>query len=130
MDDKKTRDEILNQSIWKLFTKLAIPAILAMLMYSIYIFIDAIFVGQWVGKEGIAAISIVIPLTLINQAISSFMGVGFASILSRAIGSRNEKTIQKILGNNTILIFIFSAILPTILYPGVFRSKTNIFRDG
>lgn len=114
--DEKTRDEILNQNVWKLFIKLAIPAILAMLMYSIYIFIDAIFVGQWVGKEGIAAISIVIPLTLINQAISSFMGVGFASVLSRAIGSRDEKTIQRILGNNTMLIFIFSAIFTVLGY--------------
>ena len=42
------------------------------------------------------------------------MGMGFASVLSHAIGARDEKTISKILGNNTILIIIFSAIF-TIL---------------
>ena len=78
--DEKTRDEILNLGIFRLFTKLAIPAISAMLMYSIYIFIDAIFVGQWVGKEGIAAISIVVPLTLINSA-----GILSSSIMFTAL---------------------------------------------
>jgi putative MATE family efflux protein len=112
--DEKTRSEILNLPIWKLFTKLAIPAIFGMLMYAIYVFVDAIFVGQWVGKEGIAAISIVYPLTLVNSAIAAFMGMGFASVLSRAIGAEDDKTLKKILGNNTILVLIFSVIYTVI----------------
>ncbi len=112
--DDKTREEILTLDIWKLFIKLAIPAIFGMLMYAVYIFVDAIFVGQWVGKAGIAAISVVYPLTLINSAIASFMGMGFASVLSRAIGAREEKTVSKILGNSTILVFIFSSLYTVI----------------
>ena len=89
--DEKTRQDVLTQSIWKLFSKFAIPAIIGMFMYAIYMFVDAIFVGQWVGKEGLAAISIVSPLTLVNLAIAMFMGMGSASLLSRAIGAIEDK---------------------------------------
>jgi putative MATE family efflux protein len=106
--DEDEREEILNEDIWTLFKKLAIPAIIGMLMYAIYVFVDAIFVGQWVGKEGLAAISIVFPLTLINSGIASFVGMGSASLLSRAMGARDEKTLAKILGNNLILLLVFS----------------------
>jgi putative MATE family efflux protein len=106
--EEDTRDEILNLGIWKLFGKLAIPAIIGMLMYAVYVFVDAIFVGQWVGKEGLAAISIVYPLTLINSAIASFMGMGFASLLSRAMGAGDKKTIGKILPHNLLFLLVFS----------------------
>jgi putative MATE family efflux protein len=112
--DESAREEILNLSIWTLFFKLAVPGIIGMLMYAIYIFIDAIFVGQWVGKEGLAAISIVYPLTLINMGISSFMGMGSASLLSRAIGAEDRETVSKILGNNTLFILVLSAVFTVI----------------
>jgi putative MATE family efflux protein len=109
-----TREEILTLGIWQLFKKLAIPAIIGMLMYAIYIFIDAIFVGQWVGPNGLAAITVVYPLTLVNLAIASFMGVGSASILSRAIGAKDKETVDKILGNNTLFVLLFSMIYAAI----------------
>ncbi len=114
MADDKAREEILNLPIWKLFTRLAIPAIIAMLMYSLYIFVDAIFVGQWVGPEGLAAISIVSPLTLINMAIAMFVGMGSASLLSRAIGGNEKETISKILSSHTLFVLIFSLFYLTI----------------
>ena len=110
MVDDKAREEILTLPIWKLFTRLAIPAIIGMFMYSIYIFVDAIFVGQWVGPNGLAAISIVNPLTLVNMGIAMFMGWGSASLLSRSIGSKDKVTISKILSSHTFFVVVFSLI--------------------
>jgi putative MATE family efflux protein len=114
--DEKTEKEILTLPINKLFFKLAIPAIIGMFMYSIYIFIDAIFVGQWVGTEGLAAISIVQPLVLVNLVIASFIGMGFSSLLSRAIGANDKKTISNILTSSTFFILIFSLVYSTLGY--------------
>jgi putative MATE family efflux protein len=126
--DEDIKKEILEDDIWKLFKKLAIPAIFGMLMYAVYIFVDAIFVGQWVGKDGIAAISIVYPLTLVNMAISAFIGMGSASVLSRAMGSGDNRTISKILGNNSIFLLISSIIFAVIGY--VFASHLISFLGG
>ena len=108
------RDEILTRGVWSLFAKFAIPSIIGMLMYAVYIFIDAIFVGQWVGKEGLAAISIVYPLTLINTGITAFMGMGCASFLSRAIGTKDSEAVSRVLGFNTLFIVLFSAVFTVV----------------
>jgi putative MATE family efflux protein len=94
-----------------------------MFMYSLYVFVDAIFVGQWVGPEGLAAISIVMPLTIVNLAIAMFMGMGSASLLSRAIGANEKETISKILSSHTFFIIIFSLIYLVI---GFFFAETLV----
>ncbi|NIP34092.1 MAG: hypothetical protein GWN18_04030, partial [Thermoplasmata archaeon] len=114
--EEDEREQILNDDIWTLFKKLAIPAIIGMFMYAIYVFVDAIFVGQWVGTEGLAAISIVYPLTLINGAIASFIGMGSASLLSRSMGAGDDKTLSKILGNNLILLLALSLSFAVVGY--------------
>jgi putative MATE family efflux protein len=114
--DEKARKEILTKPINKLFFKLAIPAIIGMFMYSIYIFVDAIFVGQWVGSEGLAAISIVQPLVLVNLVIASFFGMGFSSLLSRAIGANDKKTIGNILASSIFFILLFSLVYSILGY--------------
>jgi putative MATE family efflux protein len=123
MVDDKAREDILTKPIWKLFSKFAIPAIIAMFMYSLYAFVDAIFVGQWVGPNGIAAISIVAPLTLVNMAIAMFMGMGSASLLSRAIGANEKTTISKILSSHTLFTVIFSLIY---MFIGFFFAETLV----
>ena len=110
MLDGELRSEVINAGVWRLFTKFALPSVFGMLLYAIYFFIDAIFVGQWVGKEALAAISIVYPITLLSSGILSFMGMGFASLVSRSIGSGDRNTFSQILSANTILVFLFSIL--------------------
>jgi len=62
----------------------------------------------------LAAISIVNPLTLVNMGIAMFMGWGSASLLSRAIGAKDDKTISKILSSHTFFVVIFSLIYTII----------------
>ena len=61
--DEEVRQEILTLRVWKLFARLAVPGIFGMLMYAIYVFVDAIFVGQWLcqtspGTSCVAAVAI------------------------------------------------------------------------
>ena len=54
------------------------------------ILIDTIFVGQWIGPDAIAAINVVLPVSFFIAALGMSIGVGGASIISRALGN-NEK---------------------------------------
>ena len=49
------------------------------------------------------ACGVAMPLTFFNSGISTLLGVGSASVLSRAIGKGDQKTVDKIMGN---LIFL------------------------
>ncbi len=111
--DKK-RDNILNGDIVKLMFKLSLPAIVGMFVIGLYSFVDAIFVGQWVNEVAVGAISVAYPITLLNNGIAVLVGIGSASVLSRAIGADDKETVDKIMGNLLILVFLFS-LLTTVL---------------
>ncbi len=113
--DKK-KDSLLHDNIVKLMFKLSIPAIVGMFVIGLYSFVDAIFVGQWVNEVAVGAISVAYPITLLNNGIAVLVGIGSASVLSRAIGREDQKTIDKIMGNLLTLVFLFSLITTILGY--------------
>jgi putative MATE family efflux protein len=113
---KGTKEELLNLGMGRLFVKLAVPGILGTLIIGLYNLMDSIFVGQFVGKDGVGAIAIVYSIVLLNQAISTLIGVGSMSLLSRAIGEDNEPVIRRILGNLVLFSLIPSAMLSAVSY--------------
>ena len=94
-----TRTKLLTQNPVSLMFELSIPAILGMVVVGLYNFMDSVFVGQMVGSVQMGAISVSYPFTLINGGTAAMLGVGSASVLSRAIGKKDEATIGKIMGN-------------------------------
>lgn len=109
-----SRTMLLTETPFKLMITLSVPAIVGMLIVGLYSFLDAIFVGQMVGSVEMGAISISYPFTLVNSGISTLIGVGSASVLSRAIGKKDQKTIDKIMGNLIMMITILSLIVTVI----------------
>ena len=51
------------EPIGKLLIKQALPASMGILVMSLNILIDTIFVGQWIGADAIAAINVVLPIS-------------------------------------------------------------------
>ncbi|WP_353095686.1 MATE family efflux transporter [Tissierella praeacuta] len=105
------KDEILNQDIKKLMFKLSIPAIIGMVIIGLYPFMDRVFGGQILGEKAMSAISIATPFTMLNNGIATLVGVGSVSILSRALGRDDKKTVDKIMGNLMAWIILFSTII-------------------
>ncbi|MBU5437275.1 MATE family efflux transporter [Tissierella sp. MSJ-40] len=110
----KNREELINASMFTLLLKLSIPGIIGMLVIGLYNLCDAIFVGKLVGETALGAVSISSPFTFINNCIAVLIGVGSSSILSRAIGSKNDKVVDKILGNLIVSVLV-SSLIVTVL---------------
>ena len=121
------KDEILNQDIKKLMLKLSIPAIIGMVIIGLYPFMDRVFGGQILGEKAMSAISIATPFTMLNNGIATLVGVGSVSILSRALGRNDKKTVDKIMGNLMAWIILFSTII-TIF--GIAFSRKLIAMSG
>lgn len=93
------RDAFGTQPLGKLLREQAIPASAGILVMSIYGIVDTIFVGLWVGPLGIAAITVVQPITFLIASIGMAIGVGGASIISRAFGEGNDQKAFQTFGN-------------------------------
>ena len=108
------RNKLLTENPWKLMISLSLPAILGQLIVGLYAFIDSIYVGQMVGTNAMSAVSAASPFVLINNAIAVLLGIGSGSVLSRAIGKKDQKTVDKIMGNLTFLVIMLSSAVMII----------------
>ena len=101
-----TRTKLLTKNPISLMIELSIPAVLGMVVVGLYNMMDSIFVGQMVGAAQMGAVSVSYPFTLINAGSAAMLGVGSASVLSRAIGKKDERTIKKIMGNLVAMVLV------------------------
>ena len=124
----KSRNIILNESVGKLIIKFSLPTITVLLINALYNMIDAIFVGnQPNGTLGIAGLTIVLPIQLLILALAQTIGMGSASILSRAIGARDNDKANRIAGNSFSSVIVLG-ILVTAL--GLFFIKPILLLFG
>lgn len=100
----------------KLLKAQSIPASIGILVMSVYGIVDTIFVGRWVGAYGIGAITVVMPITFLISSIGMSIGVGGASIISRAFGENNDEKAFKVFGNQMMLTLTLALFVVTLGY--------------
>ncbi|OIP51573.1 MAG: MATE family efflux transporter [Flavobacteriaceae bacterium CG_4_8_14_3_um_filter_34_10] len=110
---KISRSENLGtKPIGKLLLQQALPASIGILVMSLNILIDTIFVGNWIGSIAIAAINVVLPVSFFIAALGMSIGIGGSSIISRALGSKNQEKALKTFGNQiTITVFLCTLLV-------------------
>lgn len=133
---KIASQELGNQPIGKLLIRQAVPASIGILVMSLNILVDTIFVGNWIGPTAIAAINVVLPVSFFIAALGMSIGVGGSSIISRALGADNEKKACKTFGNQitltilfTVFFVIFGLVYINELIPA-FGGKGDIFEPA
>ncbi|HEY4662104.1 MAG TPA: MATE family efflux transporter [Candidatus Humimicrobiaceae bacterium] len=122
---KSKRELLLNGNINSLLFKFSAPAIIGMVTGALYNITDTIFVGKGVGSLAIAALSIVLPIQFIIMGIGTMIGVGTASIISRALGRNKKDIAQSAFGNAFILNLMISVVCMTMFY--AFMEKLLVF---
>jgi putative MATE family efflux protein len=111
---KVSSQDLGEQPIGKLLVKQAVPASIGILVMSLNILIDTIFVGNWIGSVAIAAINVVMPVSFFIAALGMSIGVGGSSIISRALGSDNKEKALQTFGNQISLTLVFTILLSSL----------------
>jgi putative MATE family efflux protein len=108
---EEQRQQILNGSARSLLFRFSTPAIVGMLVGALYNMVDTLFVGRGVGPLAIAALTVVMPMQLIMMAVGIMVGVGSASVISRALGAGEKEKALKTASNGVVLNLIISVVL-------------------
>lgn len=133
---RASSEELGSEPISKLLIKQAVPASIGILVMSLNILVDTIFVGQWIGATAIAAINVVLPVSFFIAALGMAIGIGGSSIISRALGADNKDKALKTFGNQitlTLLLTISMVILGLWFADGIvpaFGGKGNILEPA
>ena len=111
-------NELETSSIGQLLWKYSLPAIVGMLVMSLYSVIDRIFIGQGVGSDAIAGLAITFPVMNISAAIGILIGAGAAARISIMLGAKDLHGAENVLGNALVLIVVNGLVYTSIL--GIF----------
>ncbi len=110
----KPANELGTEKIGKLLIKQAVPATIGILVMSLNMIVDTIFVGRWIGVLAIAAITVVLPIAFLISSLGMGIGIGGSSIISRALGANNPKKALLTFGNQICLTLILALIFVTL----------------
>ena len=106
-----TSHDFGTETIGKLLIKQAVPASIGILVMSLNILVDTIFVGHWIGSQAIAAINVVLPVSFFIAALGMSIGIGGSSIISRALGSKEVPKALKTFGNQITMTLLLTVVL-------------------
>ena len=106
----------------KLILNMAWPMIVSMLVQAMYNVVDSIFVSR-LSENALTAVSLAFPVQTVLIAMGAGAGVGVNAILSRAMGQKDQKTVDRVAGNawfiaiaNSIVFLIVGLLLSRPFY--------------
>ena len=115
MKEQKKVNPLATESEGKLIAKFAIPAIISMLVSSLYNIVDQIFIGQGVGLLGNAATNIAFPVSIICTATALLLGIGSASNFNLCSGAGDHEKASRIAGTGLSMLVICGVIIAAVV---------------
>ena len=100
---KEERSLILGtMPMGRLVPKVSIPIMFSMLIQALYNVVDSIFVSRF-DPNGLTAVSLAAPFQMLIIALSTGMGTGINSLLSRRLGEKNRQAALRAAGNGLLV---------------------------
>ncbi len=101
----------------RLVPKVSIPIMFSMLVQALYNIVDSIFVSRF-DPNGLTAVSLAMPFQMLMIALSTGMGTGINSLLSRRLGEKNREGASRAAWNGlfveacgSVLFVLFGLLL-------------------
>ncbi len=105
------KSKLSTDSIGKLLVEFSIPAIIGSLIVMLYTVVDRIFIGQKLGAEALAGVTLTFPFSQISVALGTLVGTGGSILVAIELGKKKIEKSSKIVGNQFILFLIFCSIM-------------------
>lgn len=115
---KDITEQLGNGKIIPLIFKLIIPAAIAQLITFLYNIVDRMFVAgiSESGMDALAALGIVLPITLIMQAFANLIGLGGSPRASIKLGENNKEEANKIFNTSFLLLLGVGIIIGIVTF--------------
>lgn len=98
-----------NREILRMLVTLSIPTVLEEILHTLLQYVDTAMVGR-LGEQATAAVSVTTTITWLINSISGASGVAILAMISKAVGSGDDKRIRKISQQALLLTVVFGAV--------------------
>ncbi len=103
-------EEMRSGNIVNLFLKFAFPAVVGVVVAGIQGIIDGVFIGNAIGSQGLAAITLAYPEYMIVIAMGIIIGIGASSLTALQLGKGNLNGALDIVHNAFSLCLLIGAV--------------------
>lgn len=105
--------ELSSLPVGRLLWQYSLPAVIGMLVMSLYNVVDRIFIGQGVGPDAITGLTLTFPVMNITAALGVLIGAGASARISILLGAKDLRGAHLVLGNAlSLLLLIMATYLP------------------
>lgn len=99
-----------------LIMKYSTPAIIALLISAIYNIVDRMFVGNYVGDIGLAALSICFPITFIVMGFALLVSAGGGTLFALKLGEKDIENSNRAFANSFLYIIGLELVVTLVLW--------------
>lgn len=108
--------EIIQNNKIKTILQFSIPSIIAMMLTSLITVTDGFFIGNYVGKEGLAAVNLGLPIVYLYLAVGLMVSVGGVAIAGMVLGGGNIKNCNSVFNQTMCTAMIATVLLSVIMW--------------
>ncbi|MGL4345694.1 MAG: MATE family efflux transporter [Cellulosilyticaceae bacterium] len=94
----------------------SIPSIIAMVLTSLITIADGFFIGNYVGKEGLAAVNLGLPIVYLYLAVGLMVSVGGVAIAGMALGAQDIKKCHDVFNQTTCTAISLTTLLSLVMW--------------
>lgn len=115
----------MKKDIKKLFLKYTIPGIIGMMVTSLYVVVDGIFIGNAVGSDGLAAVNMVEAIIAFSFAINIMIATGSSTIVAIKMGEKKFYEASKIFSFFVLILILGAGGISLFIL--IFPEQTAMF---
>ncbi|KJY90971.1 multidrug transporter [Vibrio neptunius] len=105
----------MQTSIYKQFWQYTIPTVAAMLVNGLYQVVDGVFIGRYVGADGLAGINVAWPVIGSILGIGMLVGVGTGAMVSIRQGEKDTLGAKQTLATGLVLLLVLTPVVSGVL---------------
>ena len=111
MDKRKGTTDLTEGKVWKVIVRFALPLLVGNLLQQFYNITDSIIVGQFLGKEALAAVSASFFIYYFIISLVIGVGSGTTVVISQLFGAKQYQKVQLAFSSFFIFMLVGGIIL-------------------
>ena len=111
MDKRKGNTDLTEGKVWKVTVRFALPLLVGNLLQQFYNITDSIIVGQFLGKEALAAVSASFFIYYFIISLVIGVGSGTTVVISQLFGAKQYQKVQLAFSSFFIFMLVGGIIL-------------------
>jgi putative MATE family efflux protein len=103
--------DLTTGSIPRHLVAFSLPMLAGSALQTAYSFINAIWVGQFLGKTALAAVTVSFPVVFVLIALAAGLTLATGILISQHFGARDTAAIRRVVNSSSVLITVMGMVL-------------------